>query len=164
MTFRQLGKKLGAIGTGFVTTWIVNDSFDYVVYPLVLGLLGPYKGGIIMTAAAFGINYVLVLVYNKTKMDWFGFEWLRLQKDSEAKTFGGRALRFALRGGRWPAFILLSWEDPFKAFVFIRGRMSAGSRFTATDWKWFFGANLVGNVIWILMVSGTIGAVRRLFF
>lgn len=157
-------KKVGTFGAGIVGTMLVNDTFDYVMYPLVIGLLGPVKGGIVMTFLAIAINYILVLVYNKTKRDWFGFEWLRLQKDTGAKTVAGRVIRFALKKGHWPAFIFLSWEDPFKAFVFIRGRKPAGSRFDKTDWAWFFGANLIGNLIWILMVSGLIEAGKKLFF
>ncbi|HEY4528510.1 MAG TPA: hypothetical protein VJJ48_01645 [Candidatus Paceibacterota bacterium] len=158
--FLQMWKKLGAIGTGFMTTMVVNDAFDYLMYPAMIGFLGPVKGGAIMTALALGLNYILVLVYNKTKTDWFGFEWLRLQEDKQSNSFAGKVLRT----GRWPAFIFLSWEDPFKAFVFVRGRLPAGSRFTATDWKWFFGTNLIGNLVWILMVSGAIGAIKSLFF
>lgn len=163
MTF-QLGKRLGAIGTGFVTTMVVNDTFDYVMYPAMIGLLGPVKGGVIMTILSLGLNYGLVLIYNKTKTDWFGFEWLRLQQDMEAKTFVGRILHFTLRGGRWPAFVFLSWEDPFKAFVWIRGRKPVGAKFTKADWQWFFGTNFLGNLIWILMVSGAIEALKDLFF
>ena len=119
MTFQQLGKKLGAIGIGFVTVMVVNNLFDYLLYPLVIGLLGPIKGGASMMVLALGLNYALVLVYNRTKQDWFGFEWLRLQQDVKAETFTGRVLRITLRGGRWPAFVFLSWEDPFKAFIFV---------------------------------------------
>lgn len=162
--FLQVWKKLGAIGIGFMTTMVVNDTFDYVMYPLVIGLLGPIKGGAVMIILALGLNYILVVVYNRTKQDWFGFEWLRLQEEKKAETTMGRILRFALKGGRWPAFIFLSWEDPFKAFVFVRGRKTAGFKFTATDWKWFFGANLIGNLIWIVIVSGAIETVKSLFF
>lgn len=164
MTFQQLGKKLGAIGTGFVAVMVVNDSFDYLLYPLVIGLMGPVKGGASMMALALGLNYVLVLVYNKTKADWFGFEWLRLEEKKNAQTVMGQILRSTMRRGRWPAFIFLSWEDPFKAFVFIRGRKPAGFRFTQTDWQWFLGANVIGNLIWILMVSGAIETIKHLFF
>ena len=162
--FLQLWKKLAAIGTGFLGTMVLNDSFDYLMYPFMIGLLGPIRGGVIMTVLALGLNYSLVLIYNKTNADWFGFEWLRLQKDTEARTLSGRVLKFALKGGHWPAFLFLSWEDPFKAFVFVRGRLPAGAKFTAADWRLFFEANLLGNLIWITMVSGLLEIIKRVIF
>ena len=159
MTFPN-GKKLGAIGIGLAGVESLNHFFDFVMYPLIIGLLGSIKGGIIMMVLALGLNYGLVLVYNKTKQDWFGFEWLRLQETKKT----GLPVWQILRMGRWPAFGLLSWWDPFLAFVFIRGRLPAGSKFTAADWKWFFWANFLGNLIWILLVSGAIETIRRLFF
>lgn len=156
----SIWKKLGVIGTGLLVLEGVNQSFDYLVYPLVIWLLGPVKGGTVMTIAALVLNYGLVLIYNKTKEDWLGFEWLAMQEEKKLDSWVGKVIR----SGRWPAFLLLSWEDPFKGFVFMRGRKQVGWWFSPTDWKWFIVANLIGNLIWILMVSGAIGAVRHMFF
>lgn len=152
-------KKLGAVGAGFVGTQIINDAFDYLLYPIVIGFLGSVRGGVIMTILAIVLNYIMVIIYNRTKTDWLGLEWLRLKRDEKSDSFLGRVIR----AGWWPAFVLLSWEDPFKAFVFVRGRMPAGSRFKTTDWLWFFGANFVGNLIWILMLSGAFEILKRIF-
>ncbi len=150
-------KKLGAIGVGFLGTAIVNRLFNYLLYPAVIVLLGPLHGGAVMTVVALALNYSLVMVYEQTGQDWFGFEWLRLQKER-----GGRFLRLALKSGHWPVFIFLSCEDPFKAFVFVRGRRPAGERFTQEDWVVFWGSNLIGNVVWILIVSGGVGLFKQL--
>jgi len=153
----QLGKKLAAIGIGFLTIEASNQAFDYLLYPAVLYWLGSVKGGIVMTSLALIMNYSLVLVYNKTKADWFGFEWWALQESQNTDTLLGRVMRL----GRMPAFVFLSWVDPFKAFVFMRGRQQAGLMFSRTDWKWFIAANLIGNLIWILMVSGALEVLKR---
>jgi len=153
----QLGKKLAAIGIGFLTVEVSNQAFDYLLYPAVLYWLGSLRGGLVMTALAVIMNYSLVLVYNKTKADWFGFEWLELQESRNAKSLLGRVIRL----GRIPTFVFLSWVDPFKAFVFMRGRQQAGMRFNRTDWKWFILANLIGNLLWIIMVSGALEVLKR---
>mgnify|MGYP003393258222 CR=1 FL=1 len=152
-------KRLGVIGTGLITLEVFNQTFDYVLYPLAIGFLGLVKGGVVMTVASLILNYSLVLVYNKTKQDWLGFEWLALQEDKKANSLLGRVIR----GGRWPAFILLSLEDPFKAFVFMRGRKQDGWRFSATYWRWFFFVNLVWYLVWAVMVSGVIEIFRVMF-
>jgi hypothetical protein len=158
-----LKKKLGTITVGFLTIEVLNHAFDWVAYPLAIGFLGAVKGGILMTVVATLMNYGLVIIYNKTKQDWFGFEWLRLKREEHANTLEGKVLRTALRIGHWPAFAFLSWEDPFKAFVFIRGRKEPGQKFDRTDWLVFLGSNLLGNLIWILMVSGALKVVVALF-
>ncbi len=153
----HIGKKLAAIGSGFLAIEAMNQSFDYLLYPAVIYWLGSLKGGVVMTILAVALNYALVLGYNKTKADWFGFEWLQLQESRNAQSLLGRVMRL----GRMPAFVFLSWEDPFKAFVFMRGRQQAGMRFSRVDWKWFVLANLIGNLIWILMVSGALEVLKR---
>lgn len=155
----EFWKKLGAIGIGLLTLEVVNQGFDYVLYPLVIYKLGPIDGGVVMIVLALVLNLSLVVLYNITKQDWLGFEWLALQEDRNVGSLVGKAIS----AGRWPAFVFLSWEDPFKAFVFVRGRKQVGWRFTLTDWQWFLGANLLGNLIWIVMVSGVIETLRYLF-
>lgn len=159
MSFFNL-KKLGVVGTGFLTVEAINQSFDWILFPLVIGFFGPIKGGAVMFVIALTLNFSLILVYNKTKSDWFGFEWLR-NKEAETETRTSKIVRVALRFGRWPGFVLLSWEDPFKAFVFIRGRSSAENGFDRTDWIVFLSANLIGVLIWIIMVSGALELLKR---
>ena len=116
-----------------------------------------------MTVFALLFNYGLVLFYNRTKSDWLGLEWLRLQHDKESDTKTGYLMRTLLKRTRWILIGYLSYSDPFKAFVFLRGRMPAGSKFTYADWKLLFGVNLLGNLIWIVMVSGVIEIIKKLF-
>lgn len=156
-------KKVGIIAASFTAVEVLNHVFDFVMYPLVIGFLGAVKGGAIMTILALFLNYMLVLFYNKTKQDWFGFEWLRLQRQEEAKTGSGRILRHVLHFGHWPAYVFLCWEDPFKAFVFIRGRKEVGEKFNRRDWVWFFFSNFLGNLIWILIVVGAIELIKGFF-
>lgn len=159
----QLGKKLAAFGSAFLALKVVNDTFDWVLYPLAIYWLGAYAGGALMIVLAFFLNYFLVLVYNRTQGDWLLLEWLGLQRDAEAKTWWGRLLRFWLRHASWVVVSYMSWGDPFKAFVYLRGRMPAGSRFTAADWRLLFGVNLLGNLIHIALVMGLLEAIKRLW-
>lgn len=158
MSFFNL-KRLGVIGAGFLGTEIINQSFDWILFPIVIGFMGPVRGGSIMMVLALLLNLAMIFVYNKTTGDWFGFEWLRSQESDTTKT--GRIVKNLLRYGRWPAFVFLSWEDPFKAFVFIRGRSSSRIGFNRTDWLVFLGANFIGILIWILMVSGALELIKR---
>jgi len=117
-----------------------------------------------MTILAFGLNCVFVLVYNKTKADWLGFEWLRLKQDTEANTRMGRLTRFLLgRRMKWVVASYLSYRDPFKAFVFLRGRIPSPARLTKSDWKLLFGINLLGNLIWVIFVYVILEIAQKIF-
>ena len=157
---KESHKKVGIVAASFTLIEVFNHSFDFIMYPLVIGLMGPLRGGIIMTILALALNYGMVIAYRKTDKDWFGFEWLELRREEEGKAFWGKFLKSLLKIGYWPAFIFLCWEDPFKAFVYVRGRKSVGSKFSKLDWTWFFLANLIGNLIWIILVSGAIEFIK----
>ena len=157
-------KRLAAIGAGLVTLSVVTNLIDYVAYPLMVAFLGPFKGGGVMTVFWLITNYFLIRLYNRTSQDWFGFEWLRLQEDLVSNTRWNRFLRYLLRHWRWLFVALLSWQDPMKAFVFVKGRRPAGTPFTASDWRVFLGLNLAGNLVWILALSGLFEIVKQAIF
>lgn len=161
---KSFWKRVATVGTGFLATEVVDTIFDYVLYPVAIAFMGPITGGVIMTVFAVILNYIFVLVYNATDADWFGFEWARMQEEKLHQDIKGKMLRAALKSGRWGAFVFLSWWDPFMAFVFMQGRKPKNYHFTKHDWTIFFAANIIGNLIWITMVSGAVGIVKHFFF
>lgn len=153
---RLLMQKLAASGSWVLSVEILNWIFDYPLYAYVIFALGPVKGGVLMTVMALILNFGLVRAYAKSKYDWYGFEWLRLQEDKSGKGFIGKLLRM----GKVPAFVFLSWRDPFKAYIFARGKNGLASK---TDWVWFLGANILGNLIWIGMLSVGFEIIKNLW-
>jgi len=150
------------VSIGFLTHGVTGFMYDYLLYPFTIGIFGAFAGGTIMTIASLIINYALVLLYRKTKEDWFGFEALRLKRAEE----GGESklLRFFLRFGYYPAFVGLSVYDPFLAFVYIQGRENPSHTFTIQDWKVFIVSNLICGLIWTSLVSGALYTLRLAFF
>jgi len=164
MGILQVGKRLGAFGTVVAVLEGHGHFFDYVLYPAAIVWLGPIKGGLVMTALSFSISYLIIIWYNQTDQDWFGVEWLRLQENTEAKSLSGRVFRFFLALGKWPAYVAITVYDPAYGFIYLRGRHSNGFNLTRTDWKWFVVGEIIGNLAWILLVSGAVELVKRLFF
>jgi hypothetical protein len=160
MRILQTGKRLGAFGTAVAVIETQNHFFDYILYPATIVWLGAVKGGILMTVAALAMNYLIVVWYNKTRQDWFGLEWLRFREKSEAQTITGGILRLLLMLGKWPSYVLISIYDPAYGFIFLRGRESRGWSISRTDWVWFVISNLIGNLAWILVLTGVIEGVR----
>ena len=157
-------KKVGAFGAAVTIIEGTNQIFDYILYPAGILWLGPVYGGIVMTTLAMVANYVVIIWYNRTKQDWFGLEWLRLQETIESQSFLGKLLRWFIHLGRWPAFLGISIYDPAYGFIFLRGRKSTGLNLTTVDWWWFVISNLIGNLVWILIITGAIEGIKQFFY
>jgi hypothetical protein len=159
----RASRGFGVFGVIVVLVEGQNHVFDYVLYPAAILWLGPLLGGVIMTALALVLNYIIVVFYNRTRRDWFGLEWLKLQEMRESVSLGGVIFRWMLRLGKIPMFIAVSIYDPAYGFILLRGRNSTGLTLTRVDWSWFLVSNLIGNLAWILVVTGAIEFVRFIF-
>ena len=154
-----LAKKLAASGSRALGVEVLNHAFDYMLYPLVVLLLGTLRGGVAMTILAVLLNYRLVQIYSKSQYDWYGFEWMKVKAAEQGTGWAGTFLRM----GMVPAFVFLSWEDPFKAFILVRGKKGVGCKFGRLDWITFLGANILGNLIWTGMLGSVIEGLKHLF-
>jgi hypothetical protein len=150
-------RKLAASGSWVLSIEALNWFFDYPLYAFVILKLGAVEGGTVMTILALILNYSLVRVYSKSKHDWYGFEWLKLQ----AAKGGGGLLGPIMRMGKVPAFVFLSWRDPFKAYIFVRGKRGIVD---APDWIVFLGANVLGNVIHTALIGSGISIIKQVIF
>ena len=161
MTVTNISKRLGIAGAIVGLIEGQNQFFDYIVYPAVILWLGSIKGGLVMIGVALIINFLVVYWYRNTTQDWFGLEWLKVQETIGATTRFGRFLQRLLRFGKWPAYIAISIYDPAYGFIFLRGREGQGPKFKKADWFWFIITTVIANLVWILLVSGVIGAIRQ---
>lgn len=148
------------MGATLVVTESFNHLYDFILFPAVILWLGTVVGWLVLTIGAFALNYYFAFLY---KNAGFGevIEWIRVRKDSDAQGFRAKCIKFILRMGYWPTFVLLSWDDPSKAFFFARGD-KLGERFTAADWQVLFLANAIGTIIWAGMWGAGISGIRHL--
>jgi hypothetical protein len=150
--------KLGT-AAGLIT--VANWLFDYPFTGWVIWQFGSFSGGVVILVAAPILNYLIVLWYRRTTIDWFGMEWLRAQEVVESNDWSGRFIRAALKKSRLLAFMLIAtFIDPVYAFIYQRGRMS-GIRFSSHDWWWFALANVLGILPWILGASIVVETAKR---
>lgn len=134
----------------------LNWVFNYPFTALIVWQFhnDPILGTIIWSAAGVALNYACVVWYKRSEVDYFGFEWLRMQESVESKSWMGETIRFLLKNSRFLAFgVLCLFLDPIYGFIYHRGRQS-GTRFTVRDWYWFILANIIGMVPWILGAYG----------
>lgn len=150
---------------GYGTLTAVSVGLDDVLWPIAIVVLGPIMGGVAMSILALLINLILFYVYNALKRDIFGFE--RIHELQESETEGWvRIVSWALKVGTVPAFIVLSYYDPFLAVVFMRKKANH-FRMTMRDWYYFSLSMLIGcvgvTVFWTVIIGSIKTAWGKLF-
>ncbi len=140
----SIAKKVLLFAGGIVATHGVGYAFDYVVYPLVTYHFGFIKSLIILFFLALILNYILVLLYDVMKKDLFGFEEIKkFQDDQNSKGL----LRKILKMGSVPAFIALSFYDPFLATLYKR-KGESFSGFKRRDYLNLILSTAIGCFLW----------------
>lgn len=152
-THGWLFRKISIAITGHAGAEGLNHIFDLMLYPATVWFLGPVLAGVVVIPLSIMWDLGVIKIYNYTTADWFGFEVLRAKKYGEI-VWLAVVIRATL-------FIFFAWWDPPRAFILVRGRQLRGA-FTATDWGWFLTANLTGNMLWLLMLSGVFELIRKI--
>jgi hypothetical protein len=143
---------------GYATATISSIIIDDILWPVVMLWQGPVAGGITMFFAALLGNLILIWAYDKIKKDLFAFEALRELTEQEQLGVGKRLLVKFIKAGRIPAFIAISFYDPFLSVIYMRkgiGKYTMESR----DWWYFALAMIIACVGWtfcwqIVIVAG----------
>ncbi len=142
----KLSKKLGALGAGILGTEIVNHAIDYALYPGAIATLGVIRGGLLMFLVILVVNYLHIQIYRLVDVGDY-IKRIDEMRGGVQTSSWGKFLKFCLNAGYWPTFLGLCFEDPAKAFVFVRGG-KLRKWFNRADWGWFISANLIGGSFW----------------
>ena len=153
-------ERIGTVVVGHVFKKIETSTFDYVLYPAAISLLGTLFGGLVMTTASAMECLFLIRVYDWMGRDWLGYEAVKTLRDGEERP--GRFFNFfqqVARKSDWLAFFVFSvFRDPFETTVYMR--RGAYNGMSKRDW-WIFGASvLVGNLWWTTVVTFAVAGVR----
>lgn len=158
-------KRLATLAVGIAGYHMVDEAWDFVLYPAVIVWLGTLWGGLTMTVASGLYCYALILLYRWSGIDFLGLEWLGEVRDSDGKGFGPfkRVVRWCLRKGDIPAFLALAIiRDAFIATSYFH-RKSDGRQMSARDWKVFWASLVISNAVWIIGWGGAIEGAKKLW-
>jgi len=143
-------------GLWFSTSWV----FDSILYPVVIGWLGPIVGGIIMASIAISICWFWMNKIIISDEKWFNMDVMHKIKDIVLKV---------LRITEKISFIKKTWIDKiefiltFIALNFVFDPMITTLYFrhgdktkvlSKKDRNIFIGSALFGNIYWILRSWG----------
>lgn len=141
--------KKGAMFTfGAGTLWLVNNLFDWILYPAVIYLAGNLTGALIMTLLSVPFNYALIKGYDLIGRDLFALE---KAKEIKVQTKFAFVNRLAEKS-QWFTFVMLCLWDPIPAVIYMRKRENAYNGLTKKDWCHFAIATLIANGVWIAMI------------
>lgn len=132
-----------------------NHFFDMILYPAVLIWLGIWKGMLVLTLLSLILNYVFAHAYRLLGVNDVINS---LHVVATKPTWAGKITRFALNSGYLPTVIFLCWEDPTKAFIYVR--KGVNKHFTKKDWYAFAWTHVLANVIHTFLVGSAIEIVR----
>ncbi len=144
------------------TLTIITVLVDEIVWPAVVLWQGPVIGGFIMFCISLLINLILIWSYDKIKKDVFAFETLREMADQKQKSFGKRILAWFIRAGKVPAFIAISFYDPFLSVIYMRKGVEK-YKMEKRDWGYFGLAMIIGCVGWTLCWQGVFITAKAVF-
>lgn len=98
--------------------WLVNQGFDWVLFPFVICKTGIVVGGILMATLSVPFNFFLIQIYDILGLDLFALEAVkRAQENIPVKKTWYQKI---FVGSKWPTFVLMSMWDPIPAVIYIR--------------------------------------------
>jgi len=111
-----------------------------------------------MTLASLLTCLLMLKFYDWAKQDWLGIESIK-----EARGVNkNRIVAWALNQSDPVLFLVLSiWTDPFVTTISMRKGSWQFNGLSKRDWKIFFGSLLVGNLEWIIVLSGGIWLIKE---
>ena len=145
-------KKISTVVIGRTFREIFNHLFDYILYPFVLLKLGYLLGLLVMTCLAAIENSIMLVIYNKMKIDWLGYEYVTKVKDwANTKTGFKRIVGVVLNKSDIILFLFLSTvRDSFETTAYFQhGKPNNKIRSGLI----FISAIIVGNIYWSLGVE-----------
>ncbi len=155
--FSRNRARLAEVGTGHVLYATFNWFFDNVLYVYVIYRLGVLTGGIAMTFLSFVLCTVMLLAYDRMRIDWVGVGSLARLSEIPNPSLWQRIIMWAMRRGTAAIFFVLSiLQDPFITTAYFRQGRFDGIKLR--DWQIFFTSLLISNFYWTLR-SGVVAAV-----
>lgn len=139
--------------TGATTFTVINYSFDFILYPLVLYKAGITAGFFIMMFLSFLFCWGYFIIYDYLKRDFLGIEFSKLKMkniiDDDSSVGLKLLLVRILKRSRAILFVFLSiYFDPFVAVAFERKGNFKYNGLSARDWRLFVLSLFISNGFW----------------
>lgn len=130
--------------------------FDYPLYGWMLWTLGPILGGSVMILLSIPFDLLTYKFYDWSREDWFAIEHVKSLKHYTGRNPINRMIGWILR--ETPVFVqvpILSLKfNSFVVSAFMRDGAYAFQGLSPRDWRIFWWSFIVGQVYWIIVLSG----------
>jgi hypothetical protein len=172
-------RKAACVVAGYGLYALFGELYDTVLWPVIQGAYG-INGAIGMSLGAVAINFTVLSVYQRQKVDWLGVSVMDALMNRSADTVNcfrnhpswagaflfipARIIQFLARGLKtpWLAFVILSTlGDSFLTTAFMRqGRFDPLER---RDMVIFFASSLVSCGFWAVWNAGVVAVFQQLW-
>lgn len=159
---KPYGKRAGIIAIGWlVNNTIIDNLFDYALYPFVIWKLGLLWGGITMTILSFLACWLTMIFYDWSKKDWLGIETIKGIKEYKGRSKIEKFIAWILKKGDFVSFIFLSvYFDPFITTAYMRRGSNRYDGMKKRDWRIFIASGLFSNIWWTLVSFGGVSVIE----
>lgn len=141
--------RIAELCIGLTANKLIDDAFNWLLYPYVIYRFGIFIGGTVMTILSLLACLLSLWFYDWSKRDWLGIEAIKSLKESDGKGRAGRLFAWVLQKGDLLTAMILSIKfDPFITTVYMR--RGAYNGMSSRDWRIFLGSLLFGNAYWTL--------------
>ena len=144
---------------GWTTLTAFSVTVDDVLWPAVILWQGAVAGGITMFFVALLCNLILIWAYDKIKKDVLALEALRELTEKEQTGWFKRLIVKFIKAGQIPAFIAISFYDPFVSVIYMRKGVES-YKMEKRDWGYFALAMVIACVGWTLWWQGLISIAK----
>jgi len=145
--------RIGIMGLGHTCVSLLNHSFDFILYPIVIWKAGLVNGVAIMTILAFMSDLAVIYFYDKTKKDWLGIETLKRVEESITSRPVTVVFNWVRnRGDMITASALSFLIDPLLIVLYMRYGSNKYNGLNRRDWKIFLTATVIGNLYWATLI------------
>lgn len=172
-------RKAACVVAGYGIYTLFGELYDMVLWPVIQGAYG-VKGAVGMSLGAVAINFAVLSVYQRQKVDWLGVSVIDALLSRSTDTVNlfrdhpscagaflfipARIIQFLMQGLKtpWLAFMLLSTlGDSFITTAFMRqGRFGPLEH---RDIAIFFASSLVSCGFWVVWNAGVVTVFQQLW-
>lgn len=157
-------KKIALWGMGFSGYHLFDYVFDYGIYSVVIWNLGPIKGGVLIIILSLIYNLLALRFYNWSKKDWLGLETLKQIREYNGNFLIWQWLAWIMKKSSFLTLLFMAVKyNAFMVTVYMRNSNEYGE-LNKRDWGIFLFSLIVGEVYWILVVSGGITLIEYFYF
>lgn len=151
------------IATGYLTYVAIISLIKYFIYPFLIIKANEeiFKSFLFMTIASICIRTLIILIYDKIKIDWLSIERFKTNKENKGKENNLiKRMRRLKEISGWVLMSVLFVAEPVVLVLYIRPGFNKWNGFKGKNVKLLF---IVSNIVCTLIMGSVVMGFIKIF-